>query len=98
MWAATPTGSATRPPKAETKRKPTKLGFKAVRELDEAPARIEALETEQRELADRLNQPAFHKSDAVDQARVYSRLEAITNELEVAYNRWTELEALRDGL
>jgi ATP-binding cassette subfamily F protein uup len=85
-------------PKVETKRKPTKLGFKAARELDEAPARIEALETEQRELADRLNQPTFHKSDAADQARVYSRLEAITKELEVAYNRWTELEALRDGL
>ncbi len=54
--------------------------------------------TEQRELAERLNQPAFHKSNAVDQARVYSRLEALTNELEAAYNRWTELEALRDGI
>ena len=97
--ALVPAPAKTAPkPKAETKRKPTKLGFKAARELDEAPAKIEALETEQRELAERLNQPAFHKSDAVDQARVYSRLEALTNELEAAYNRWTELEALRDGI
>jgi ATP-binding cassette subfamily F protein uup len=82
---------------ARPKAKPAKLGFKAARELEQAPAKIEALETEQSELADRVSQPAFYESDAADQARVHSRLAALTSELEAAYARWAELEALREG-
>jgi ATP-binding cassette subfamily F protein uup len=82
---------------ARPKAKPAKLGFKAARELEQAPAKIEALETEQGELADRVSEPAFYESDAGDQARVHSRLAALTSELEAAYARWAELEALREG-
>jgi ATP-binding cassette subfamily F protein uup len=82
---------------AVTRSKPAKLGFKAARELEEVPAKIEALETEQHELALRLSQPAFYESDAADQARVHARITALTGELEAAYTRWAELEALRDG-
>jgi len=86
----------------ETKRvtaakpKPTKLGFKAARELEQAPEKIEALETEQSELVERLSQPSFYQSNAAEQARVHARIAALTGELEAAYARWTELEALRD--
>jgi ATP-binding cassette subfamily F protein uup len=85
-------------PTARPRSKPGKLGFKAARELEEAPVRIEALEAEQGELAQRLSEPDFYASAAADQARVHSRLAALTSELEAAYARWAELEALREGL
>jgi ATP-binding cassette subfamily F protein uup len=84
-------------PKTVPRQRPAKFGFKAARELERAPALIEALESEQSELGERLNQPAFHKSTATEQAYVYSRLAALTEELEAAYDRWAELERLRDG-
>ena len=77
--------------------KPAKLGFKDARELEQTPARIESLEAEQSELVERLSQPAFYKSDAEEQARVHARIAELTAELEAAYARWIELEALRDG-
>jgi len=95
--AAQPMSDKDTKPVAEMKPKPAKLGFKAARELEQAPAKIEALETEQSALVERLSQPAFYKSDAADQVRVHSRIAALTGELEAAYARWTELEALRDG-
>jgi len=84
-------------PVATTKKRPAKLGFKAGRELEQAPAIIESLETEQRELVERLSQPAFYQCDAAEQARVHARVAALTGEIEAAYARWTELEGLRDG-
>ena len=75
--------------------KPLKLGFKAARELERAPAQIEALETEQAELVARISQPAFYQSDAAEQARVHERVSELIRELEPAYARWAELEALR---
>ncbi|MBW2267489.1 MAG: ATP-binding cassette domain-containing protein [Deltaproteobacteria bacterium] len=84
-------------PVAAPKKKPAKLGFKAARELEQTPGRIEALETEHSELIERLSQPAFYKSDAAEQARVHARVAALAAELEAAYARWAELEALRDG-
>jgi ATP-binding cassette subfamily F protein uup len=89
--------AGSRPQKAAPKPKPRKLGFKEVRELEEAPAKIESLETEQSELVERLSQPAFYQSAADEQARVHARVAAIRHELELAYARWSELEAVRDG-
>ena len=82
---------------AVAKRKAVKLGFKDARELEELPALIESLETEQEELSERLSQPAFYRSDAAEQARVHARREAVASELESSYARWYALEALRDG-
>jgi ATP-binding cassette subfamily F protein uup len=82
---------------AKPKQKPAKLGFKAARELEAAPAKIEALEAEHAELVERLSQPDFYKCDAAEQARVHARITEITGEIEAAYARWTELETLRDG-
>jgi ATP-binding cassette subfamily F protein uup len=82
---------------ATTQPKPAKLNFKTARELEEAPAKIEALETEQSELTAGLSEPGFYTRDAADQARVHARIAALTSEIEAAYARWTELEALRNG-
>jgi ATP-binding cassette subfamily F protein uup len=79
------------------KSKPAKLGFNQTRELDQIPAKIEALEFEQSELTEGLSQPDFYKRNPDDQARVHARITQLTSELEAAYRRWAELDALRDG-
>jgi ATP-binding cassette subfamily F protein uup len=84
-------------PVAAAKPKPRKLGFKQARELEQAPAQIESLEAEQRELVARLSEPDFYKQSAAEQARVHERMAALTGELEATYARWSELEQLRDG-
>ncbi|NNL66091.1 MAG: ATP-binding cassette domain-containing protein, partial [Myxococcales bacterium] len=84
-------------PKRAPKAKPRKLGFKAVRELEQAPERIETLEAEHVDLVASLSEPAFYTRDAAEQARVHTRIAELARELEAAYARWAELEALRDG-
>ena len=60
---------------------------------------IEALETEQTELTERMMDPSFFgggTSDAVQE--VTARLEEITGELAERYERWETLEELRESL
>jgi ATP-binding cassette subfamily F protein uup len=85
------------PPAAKATPSARKLGFKEARELEQIPARIESLESEHNELIERLSQPSFYQSAADDQARVQARVAALTTELEAAYARWSELEALRES-
>ncbi len=77
--------------------KAAKLSYKDERELGQAPARIESLETEQAELTQRVSQPAFYKGGPAEQARVHARLAALATELAAAYARWEALEALREA-
>jgi ATP-binding cassette subfamily F protein uup len=74
---------------------PGRLRYKEQRELEQLPARIEALEREQQELSERTGRPAFYKSDPLEQDQVRSRLVAVVAELEAAYVRWEALEALQ---
>jgi ATP-binding cassette subfamily F protein uup len=73
--------------------RPPRRSYKEERELEALPARIEALEREQGELAMAMGQAAFHRGDPAEQARVRERLAALSAELEAAYARWEELEA-----
>jgi ATP-binding cassette subfamily F protein uup len=73
--------------------KPAKRSYKEVRELEQLPARIEALEREQAELGNEVSQPGFHRREPADQRRVHERLAAVASELTVAYARWEQLEA-----
>ena len=71
-----------------------KLTFKEQRELEALPARIEALETEQAELHEKMGDPAFYQ-DARDAIAVaQQRLATLEGELEQAYERWQELDAI----
>lgn len=74
------------PPKAR------KLSNKERAELEALPARIEALETEQAALTERLADPAFFRQGGAEVSRATQRLEKIEAELAAAYARWTELE------
>jgi ATP-binding cassette subfamily F protein uup len=70
-----------------------KLSYREQRELDELPARIDALETEQRELNAAIADPLFYKKPADAIAASLARLEAIGADLMGAYSRWDELDA-----
>ncbi|MDA0576525.1 MAG: ATP-binding cassette domain-containing protein [Verrucomicrobia bacterium] len=73
------------------------LSSKQKRELDAFPARIEALETELAELHATMADPTFFRQPGPEIARVNQRAEAIAAELDEAFQRWGELEALRAG-
>jgi ATP-binding cassette subfamily F protein uup len=72
-----------------------KLSYKEQRELEQLPAKIEALERQQSELSNELARPEFYKGDAAVQAGVQARLAELPAELEAAYARWQSLEARR---
>jgi len=90
--AATPAGG--RPAKA--KARPSALGGKEQRELAALPERIETLEREQTELAARLADPVFYRSDPAGFATTRSRLDVIEREHAEAFARWEELEGARN--
>ncbi len=70
-----------------------KLSNKERTELDELPARIEALEKEQTALAEKLADPAFYKSDSNDVAKTKKKLETLERDHAAAFTRWEELDA-----
>jgi ABC transport system ATP-binding/permease protein len=70
------------------------LTNKERRELEELPARIESLETEQAQLAVKLADPDFYKNEAAKFAQVKQRLDTIEAEHAKSFARWEELEAL----
>jgi ATP-binding cassette subfamily F protein uup len=79
--------------KPATGRRKAKLSYKEARELEELPARLEALEGEQAELARKLADPAVYQDRTVDVKALNTRVEAIDAELTRLLARWEELEA-----
>jgi ATP-binding cassette subfamily F protein uup len=73
-----------------------KLTYAETLELGTLPDRIDAMEREQRELHERLADPAFYRAGGDEIAASRSRLEALEGELALAYARWEELAA-REG-
>ena len=68
-----------------------KLSYKEQRELDELPARIEALEAEQASLAALLADPAIYGSDGAKADRAQQRCGQIDGLLLTALERWQAL-------
>jgi ABC transport system ATP-binding/permease protein len=79
------------PGKGPAPARPAKLSFKENRELEALPARIEALEAEQREIAQRLADPATYQDRSVDLKALNERSEAIEAQLLELLTRWEEL-------
>jgi ABC transport system ATP-binding/permease protein len=88
-------GSERQPPaRADSPRaRAPKLSWKEQQELKELPARIEALEREQGELARRLADPGFYSSQPAEIKQAHERHQALEALLLTALERWTELEA-----
>jgi len=80
--AAAPTASVARP---------RKLSYKEQRELDELPARIEALEAEQRRISALLSDPDAYVKDAARVAAGQQRYAQIDAQLLAALERWEAL-------
>ena len=68
-----------------------KLSYKEQRELDELPARIEALEAEQKTLGERLASSELYTSEPQRVAELQARYAQIEDELTAALERWEAL-------
>jgi ATP-binding cassette subfamily F protein uup len=68
-----------------------KLSYKEQRELDELPARIAALETEQKAIAERLCAPDAYAKEGSQLAVIQARHDAIDEELLTLLDRWETL-------
>ncbi len=80
-------------PPANKREKPRdKLSWKEARELEALPDQIARLETEQRQLTQQLEDPAFYQRDAQAAQAAAQRLAAIDDELMVLLERWEVLE------
>ena len=70
-----------------------KLSYKDARELEQMPARIEALETSLAAMTAQINDPAFYQRDGAAITAHNAALAMVQAELETAYARWAELDA-----
>ncbi len=71
--------------------KPRKLSYKEQRELDALPARIEALEAEQKQIAAAMAQPSLYIDDPQRAASLHARTAQVEDELTAALERWEHL-------
>ncbi|OED61103.1 ABC transporter ATP-binding protein [Vibrio tasmaniensis ZS-17] len=83
------------PKTVPVKAKPKKLSYKLQRELETLPLRLEELETEIETLQQEVNDPDFFSKSVEQTQPVLDKLSAVEQELEVAFERWEELEALQ---
>jgi ATP-binding cassette subfamily F protein uup len=92
--ASRPTPKPVQSTQAESKPevKSRKLSYNEKRELEELPKRIEALETEIRELNQKMESPSFYQQEGTIITQAVERLDQIHKELSQAYDRWGELE------
>src|SRR6185369_10195417 len=74
--------------------RPRKLGYKEQRELDALPARIEALEREQKDLAALLASAELYAEDPVRAEAAQMRYVQIDDELLAALERWETLATI----
>ena len=84
---------------APAERRPVgkKLSYKLQLELDALPQRIEALEDEVNRLQAEMADPSFYQQAAVEITRKTNLLNDKNAELSEVYERWEELESLRDA-
>jgi ABC transport system ATP-binding/permease protein len=69
----------------------TKLSYKEQRELDALPARIEALEAEQKAIAEAIADPSLYAKDPQRATDLHARYAQIDEELLAALERWESL-------
>jgi ATP-binding cassette subfamily F protein uup len=72
---------------------PKKLTYKERREFEELPARIDALESEQRALTATIASPEFYRQSPAEITAALARADAIVGELAHLYARWDALDS-----
>ncbi len=83
---------------ATTPKKPRKLSYKDQRDLDLLPAKLEELENEKSSLEAVIADPQFYSQPQTEIQVKLARITAITQEIEAAYTRWSQLDALVNEL
>ncbi|NIY84782.1 ABC transporter ATP-binding protein [Vibrio hepatarius] len=83
------------PKTAPVKGKSKKLSYKLLRELEALPAKLEELEAEIENLQEQVNNPEFFSKPVEQTQPILDKLAATEQELEVAFERWEELEAMQ---
>ncbi|MEN6330740.1 MAG: ATP-binding cassette domain-containing protein [Smithella sp.] len=84
-----------KPKKEKLPSEKRRLSYKESLELQDLPQKIERLEKEKHELTAILSSPLFYAGKDAAQIRTASdRLAGLDAELDIAYNRWNELEDL----
>jgi ATP-binding cassette subfamily F protein uup len=74
--------------------KPKKMSFKEKRELEKLPESIESLETEIESLTQVMADPDFYQGPKETIAEVQKKMTQLNSDLQSAYARWEELEAM----
>jgi len=69
-----------------------KLGYRESRELEQLPARIDALEAELSALVAAMSDPGFYQQDPAQVAAHTHRMAQAQEELDTAFARWAELD------
>jgi ATP-binding cassette subfamily F protein uup len=92
-----PAGDGAERSASTSPRRSKRLSFKEQREFDELPLRIESLELRKGELEIRVAEPHFYQGTADSIRDSLQQLQQLTEEIDAAYARWAELEALRDA-
>ncbi|MEX0618492.1 MAG: ATP-binding cassette domain-containing protein [Pseudohongiellaceae bacterium] len=87
-------GGTSAVPSRKTKKSGT-LSYIDQRELDAMPGVIEKLEQQQADLEKRISQPDFYSSESRKVEQTLIELASIQEQLEQAYQRWSELEHLQ---
>ncbi|MGD8111807.1 ABC transporter ATP-binding protein [Vibrio sp. TRT 17S01] len=83
------------PKTVSPKTKPKKLSYKLQRELEVLPAKLEQLEVEIETLQEQVNSSDFFSQSVEHTQPVLDKLTALEQELEIAFERWEELEAMQ---
>jgi ATP-binding cassette subfamily F protein uup len=79
------------------KKTSAKMSYKETRELEQLPLQIEALEAEQRALAETMGGREYHKRGGEQLRKDAARATAIEQALEAAFERWAELDARKNA-
>ncbi|EOX4969236.1 ABC transporter ATP-binding protein [Vibrio alginolyticus] len=83
------------PKTTQPKNNSKKLSYKLQRELEALPAKLEQLESDIESLQEQVNDPEFFAKPVEQTQPVLEQLAALEQELEIAFERWEELEAMQ---
>ena len=89
VWNADAKIAAPASAPAEPKKK---LSYKDARELEQLPARIEALEADIAARTEAMNDPDFFRQDNATVMKANETLASLQRDLDAAYARWSELD------
>ena len=84
-------------PKAEVKKRSNKMSYNLLRELEQLPARLEELETELTAMQEKVAKPDFFNQSHEETQNVLQKMAETEQQLESAFERWEELEAMKNA-